>query len=293
MKHSKPLLAIMVSAFALCATVAVIAGFAANQQLISLKEANSQMTKELSDVRKKAYVASKDIAIGDEIVLEGENANVMLTQLYLSTGNKLMIDSETSGYAQTAIPAGSPIFEALVGEKPPVEALTPERVVEEVPESFQIPYTITASHVDVNGKKIAEPTVINLGSGVGEQAFSLYSESPEGYYLSSIKIEKGRVYSFGADRLETSAGKSMVYYYTDKTGLTRTEITEDLEVVFTYKEGSSEQDVDKDVVIKGVLEHGTNSEAVTKLNETSSASGNDAIIFNDISIGTEKDSQKK
>ena len=283
MKHSKPLLAIMVSAFALCATVAVIAGFAANQQLISLKEANSQMTKELSDVRKKAYVASKDIAIGDEIVLEGENANVMLTQLYLSTGNKLMIDSETSGYAQTAIPAGSPIFEAL----------TPERVVEEVPESFQIPYTITASHVDVNGKKIAEPTVINLGSGVGEQAFSLYSESPEGYYLSSIKIEKGRVYSFGADRLETSAGKSMVYYYTDKTGLTRTEITEDLEVVFTYKEGSSEQDVDKDVVIKGVLEHGTNSAAVTKLNETSSASGNDAIIFNDISIGTEKDSQKK
>ena len=293
MKHSKPLLAIVVSAFALCATVAVIAGFAANQQLISLKEANSQMTKELSDVRKKAYVASKDIAIGDEIVLEGENANVMLTQLYLSTGNELMIDDETSGYAQTDIPAGSPIFEALVSEKPPVEALTPERVVEEVPESFQIPYTITASHVDVNGKKIAEPTVISLGSGVGEQAFSLYGEAPEGYYLSSIKVGKVRVYSFGADRLETSDGKSMVYYYTDKTGLTRTEITGDLEVVFTYKEGNSGQDVDKNLVIKGVLEHASNFTVSPEPDETSRVSGNDAITFTDISVRTEKASQKK
>ena len=215
MKHSKPLLAIAVSAFSLCSVIVVIAGFAANQQIISLREANSQMMEELSSVRKKAYVASKDITMGDEIVLEGENANVMLTQLYLSTGNKLMIDDETSGYAQTDIPAGSPIFEALVSDKPPVEALTPERVVEEVPESFQIPYTITASHVDVNGKKIAEPTVISLGSGVGEQAFSLYGEAPEGYYLSSIKVGKVRVYSFGADRLETSDSNSKVYKYTD------------------------------------------------------------------------------
>lgn len=110
MKHSKPLLAIAVSAFSLCSVVVVIAGFAANQQIISLREANSQMMEELSSVRKKAYVASKDITMGDEIVLEGENANVMLTQLYLSTGNKLMIDDETSGYAQTDIPAGSPIL---------------------------------------------------------------------------------------------------------------------------------------------------------------------------------------
>lgn len=293
MKHSKPLIAIAVSIFSLCTVAVVIAGCAVNQQLVSLREANSQMAEELSSVRKKAYVASKDISMGDEIILEGENANVMLTQLYLSTGNKLLIGSEVSGYAQTDIPAGSPIFDALVDEKPPVETLAPERVVEEVPESFQIPYTITVSHVDVNGKKIAEPTVINLGSGVGEQAFSLYGEAPEGYYLSSIKIGKGRVYSFGADRLETSSGKSMVYYYTDKTGLTRTEITGDLEVVFTYKEGSSEQAVDKDLVIKGVPEHGSDSMVPPEPDETSNSAGNDAITFNDISIGTEKASQKK
>lgn len=225
-----------VSVAGLLAVGGAIAGVSVYQDYSYTKATNVQMASELSNVRVDLYVASGDIKAGDPIVYEGEGKNVELSQIYSSIPIDYYIDGET-GYAQTDIPEGSPVMKSQVADTEPLLTLEPERIIEEVPESFSLPYLLTGKHVDRRGNELHEDTQITLGEGVGEQALWLFQEPVEGYYLDSVTIEGRKVFSIGAERVQDVDGTEMYYYYTSEDALTRTELTEDKEVVFTYRQG--------------------------------------------------------
>lgn len=285
MKKGKSVFISVLSVLSLLSVIIVIAGFAAREKIIYLSETSSQMIAELSSIRQKVYVASDDIPAGSEIIMDGDSPNVELSQIYSSIDSSLLINGQAGGFAQVDIKKGSPVLLSMIGDNEPVLTMEPERVVEEIPESFDIPFHIEAKYRDKNGKELADASEIILSNQVGEQSFSCFMKKIEGYTLKSIMIGKEKVYSFGAVRLLCpEEEKSMVYYYTDESGLKRTEITAELEVVYTYNEGEEIDSVDTGKKISGIPEIKENMVPADTKNGGGNAenAGSSAITFEDI-----------
>lgn len=266
-----------------------VAAYSFYENYSYLQRNNTQMSAELSSVRVERYVTTIDISAGDMIIYEGDGQNVELVQAYSSIPDGYYLDGE-QGYAQTDIPEGSPVLKSQVAEAEPLSVLEPEQVVEEVPESFDLPYLLTAKHVDRNGTELHPDTQINLGEGVGEQSLHLFAEDVDGYYLYAIRINGSRVFSIGAVRAEDVDGNKMYYYYTSEDAMTRHEITSDMEVVFTYRQGEAPAYVTTSRFI-GIAETGTETGSEDVASADSSVSGNSAedgaILYNDITAGEE------
>lgn len=235
------------------------------------------MIDELTSVRQRLYVAAEDIEEGERIVFEGDGANMRYEQVYSSFDSSLFLDGSEEGYALSGIKAGSPVLRSLVGDKP-VE-YEPEVIVQEVPASYDMPYHITAKYVDAKNQEIAETIQINLSNEMTEEEFATAAADIDGYYLQSVTIGKAKVYSYGVARLKTGDGNKMVYYYTDQTGLSRTELTEDVEVIFTYSK--KEQTAKSPVKLIGIPESEEVSENENKSNEQQE-NAEKAIIYDDI-----------
>lgn len=272
--------------------VGAVAAYSFYENYSYLQRSNTQMSAELSSVRVERYVATMDINAGDVIVYEGDGQNVELVQAYSSMPDGYYLDGE-QGYAQTDIPEGSPVLKSQVAEAEPLSVLEPEQVVEEVPESFDLPYLLTAKHVDRNGTELHSDTQINLGDGVGEQSLHLFAEEIDGYYLYAVRINGSRVFSIGAVRAEDVDGNKMYYYYTSEDAMTRHEITSDMEVVFTYRQGEAPAYATTSRFI-GIAETGTETGAEETAPDGSSVSGNSAedgaILYDDINSAGEEDS---
>lgn len=266
-----------------------VAAYSFYENYSYLQRNNTQMSAELSSVRVERYVTTTDISAGDMIIYEGDGQNVELVQAYSSLPDGYYLDGE-QGYAQTDIPEGSPVLKSQVAEAEPLSVLEPEQVVEEVPESFDLPYLLTAKHVDRNGTELHPDTQINLGEGVGEQSLHLFAEDVDGYYLYAIRINGSRVFSIGAVRAEDVDGNKMYYYYTSEDAMTRHEITSDMEVVFTYRQGEAPAYVTTSRFI-GIAETGTETGSEDAAPADSSVSGNSAedgaILYDDITAGEE------
>lgn len=250
----------------LLAAAAGVAGYIVfgmvQSQFASLNTNNQELAEELSTVRQNLYVANRNILAGEEIVYIGENANVNIMQVYSSVDKDIYLYEDVPGYAQVDIKVGTPLYTSMVGDMKadePAEPQEPERIVEEVevPETISIPYTITATFFD-NAKEptqLLEPRTINLSAGVGEEAFSSKQEALDGYRLVGIQINGADVHSFGAVRKQMNGQQVFVYYYTDKGGLNRYEIKEDLTVAFTYEalpEREAEKEIDADASAVGI-----------------------------------------
>lgn len=265
-----------VVAISACCVGLVLSG-SAYMKINSLSGENRQMIDELTSVRQRLYVAAEDIEEGERIVFEGDGANMRYEQVYSSFDSSLFLDGSEEGYALSGIKAGSPVLRSLVGDKP-VE-YEPEVVVQEVPASYDMPYHITAKYVDTKNQEIAKSTQINLSKEMTEEEFAAAAADIDGYYLQSVTIGKAKVYSYGVARLKTGDGNKMVYYYTDQTGLSRTELTEDVEVIFTYSK--KEQTAKSLVKLIGIPESEEASEDENKSNEQQE-NAEKAIIYDDI-----------
>ena len=217
--------------------IAIAAG-AFYKDMSYLRSSNIQMAGELSLVRVERYVADGDIAAGDEIIYEGEGRNVLLSQVYSSFPEEYFIKGE-AGYAQNDIPNGSPIMKSQVAETEPLLTLEPEQVVKEVPESFDIPYSITIKHLDGNGTELHKDTAAELKDGVGEQSLWEFQETIEGYFLDRVWIGNTKVFSIGVARVQDGGTMGMYYYYTGEDATKRYEITGDIEVRLIYEKGEA------------------------------------------------------
>lgn len=238
-------------------TGGTIFGYAVYNNYSFLADSNAQLSAELSNVRGTRYTAAGDISAGDEIVFEGEGKNVELSQVYCSFPEKLfMLPTGDTGslFAQTDIPAGSPVMASQVAEAEPLLTLEPERVVEEVPETYDFPYVITAVHMDRNGNELHENTQIQLSEGIGEQALADFQEEIDGYYLDSVRVNGRYVFSIGAVRMDDVDGRKMYYYYTESDGLERIEMTGDLEIRYTYRQGEAPEKTTSSGAFTGVPE---------------------------------------
>lgn len=254
---NKGLIIPALSLAALVVTGGAVFGYAVYDNYTFLADNNVQLSAELSNVRVARYTAVGDISAGDEIVYEGEGKNVELRQVYCSYPEELYIlPSADTGtlYAQTDIPAGSPVLASQVAESEPLLTLEPERVVEEIPETYDIPYTITAVHMDRNGVELHENTQIQLSEGVGEQSLADFQETIDGYYLDSVRVNGRYVFSIGAVRMDDVDGRKMYYYYTESDGLERIELTGDLEIRFTYRQGELPEETASTGAFTGVPE---------------------------------------
>lgn len=290
MKNSKAAIVTMASLFIFLAAIAIIVGLACRKELIYLSESNEQMAAELSNVRQKIYVADTDIKAGEKISMDGKTANIVLTQMYCSMDIDLLIENDAAGFAQTEIPKGAIILKSMVAESAPVTAMEPERIVEEVAESFDLPYKIEAKYIDKKGNELAEPMQIILSKQIGEQELSSFKADIEGFHLQSIKIGKEEVWSFGAVRLlDQGNSKRMVYYYTDGTGLQRTEITDNMEVTFTYVKGDGVMESAGKIIGLAEKEETETSRAVQNQIHDNVESGGSAITFDDILNKTESE----
>lgn len=254
MKYRKIFLIPVFSVILLIIIISAIAGLSVRERLLTLSSNNEQMMAELSGLRQRIYVAKSDIKAGDEIHLKGELVNIERVQMYSSIDPTLCIDDTATGYAQADIKAGSPVYASLIGKDIPAAAIEPERIVEEVPISYDIPYKLIAHFIDEKGKDLLESELIPFHAQITEQAFLTEAKLVDGYVLKSVQINKTPVYSFGAVRIEKEENMAMVYYYTDKTGQQRTEITEDLEVYFTYKKGDKNTLSEADLKLIGIVE---------------------------------------
>jgi len=87
-------------------------------QLESLKESNSQMSQEMQQNQQTVYVATRLIERGEQIVAEGEKANVELQKIYTGLEAFNYITEEEIGSVATIdISQGVPVMYVMVTDK--------------------------------------------------------------------------------------------------------------------------------------------------------------------------------
>ena len=210
-------------------------------------------------MEQEVYVTTKDVRQGDEIIFAGSEANVALETVYVTDQNNSYIINPVTGFAIVDIPAGTPLTNIITDNEWVEPVVEPETIVEtvEVPAQikYEIPHNINATFVDKEGTELAFAATLNLEEGIEEEALRVFAADIDGYMLQSIKMGDASVHSIGALRKATKDGDVYLYYITDASGLNRTEITEDIDIVYTYDvvpQSDITENSEPDVTVKGV-----------------------------------------
>lgn len=250
--------------------VIIAAGGVMNSKISKLNSSNENLTQQIASRTINVYVAKRDIAKGDEIIVSGDNANVSLSQIYTSLSSSSYIDDTASGYAQVDIASGMPVMVNDIGNTNPVTALS-DAVAEfkaEYTKAKEIPYRITADFVEAGtGNALVESRDLTLDAGANEKAFNIEAESIDGYVLKTIQVDGESVHAYGVSEKSMKQGIVNMYYYTTKGGWGRHEMKGNIRVTYTYVKKSDpsaeETDVFDDSAWIDTTEAANNEESVT------------------------------
>lgn len=225
---------------AVLAAVIVAGGLssvATSGKITELKQANESLTKQIASQAMNVYTAKRDIQKGDELIVNGDQANVELSQVYTSLPSTDYISDTTTGYAQVDIKAGDPVMANDVGDTNPISDMNEavEAVKAEYNKPKEMPYKISADFIDLTtGETLAESRDLALDSGANEKAFNTEAEQINGYVLKSIQVDKEGVHAYGVSEKSMKEGIVTMYYYTTKGGWGRHEIKGNIRVTFGY-----------------------------------------------------------